>query len=165
MVSLCPRPGSCPLGGFAVFIEKPAGDGKQVRILDLPEGHSLKKFAGDLEQTGIISSARLFTLYARIRGADARVKAGSYQVNDGLSPAEILRKLVKGDVFAYRFTVPEGYSIYQIAELLEGRGLFKKTGISRTVLQQRTAQGTGHQRQKRRRLPLPIHLYYPPPDG
>jgi len=34
--------------------------------------------------------------------------------------------MVAGEIFAYRFAVPEGYSIYQIAELLESHGIFKK---------------------------------------
>ena len=90
------------------------------------EGYSFRKFAGELESSGIISSARVFVIYARIRGADARVKAGSYQFSDGLSPAEILRRMVTGEIFVYRFAVPEGYSMFQVAELLESRGLFKK---------------------------------------
>ena len=111
---------------FAHRITSPAGDGKTSRILDFGEGASFRKFAGDLESSGIISSARLFVFYARLRGDDGKVKAGSYQFNDGMSPNEILRRMVAGETFAYRFAVPEGYSIFQIAELLENRGLFKK---------------------------------------
>lgn len=114
------------LAGFGLFVATPSGNGTNIRILDFTEGHSFRKFAGELEGARIISSARMFVFYARLRGADARVKAGSYQFNDGLSPAEILRRMVAGDVFAYRFAVPEGFSIYQIAELLEGRRLFKR---------------------------------------
>jgi UPF0755 protein len=115
-----------PLAGFGIFIATPAGNGKTVRLFEFAGGSSLKKLAEDLENAGIISNARLFALYARLKGADARVKAGSYQFNDGLSPAEILRRMVAGEIFASRFAVPEGYSIFQVAELLESRGLFKK---------------------------------------
>lgn len=112
--------------GFAYVITRPAGTGKTTRIFDFGEGASFRKFAGELESSGMIPSARLFVFYARLRGDDGKVKAGSYQFNDGLSPTEILRRMVAGETFAYRFAVPEGYSIYQIAELLESRGLFKK---------------------------------------
>ena len=115
-----------PLTGFGIFLTRPAGDGNTTRLFDFAEGYALRKFAGELENSGIISNARLFVIYARIRGADAKMKAGSYQFNDGLSPAEIVRRMVAGEIFAYRFAVPEGYSIYQIAELLESRGIFKK---------------------------------------
>jgi peptidoglycan lytic transglycosylase G len=112
--------------GFAVIINIPAGDGKITRIFDFPEGYTLRKFAGDLERGGVISSGRMLLLYARLKNADARIKAGSYQFNDGMSSAEILRRMVAGDIFAYRFAVPEGYSLYQVAELLEKRGLYRK---------------------------------------
>jgi UPF0755 protein len=115
-----------PLAGFGTFLVRSAGDGKNIRVLDFTEGSSFRKFAGELETSGIISSARLFLIYAQIQGADARVKAGSYQFSDDLPPVEILRKMVAGEVFVYRFAVPEGYSIYQIAELLESRGIFRK---------------------------------------
>jgi UPF0755 protein len=114
------------LAGFCLSVATPPGDGTNIRFIDFTDGHSFRKFAGELEHAGIIPSARMFVFYARLRGADAKVKAGTYQLNDGMSPAEILRRLVAGEVFTYKFAVPEGFSIYQIAELLEGRGLFKK---------------------------------------
>ncbi len=115
-----------PLAGFGIFVATPAGQGKNARLFDFSEGGSLKKLAGELESAGIISNARLFGVYARLRDADAKVKAGCYQFSDGLSPAEILRRMVAGEIFAARFSVPEGYSVYQIAELLESRHIFKK---------------------------------------
>ena len=40
-----------------------------------------------------------------------------------MTPREILRKLVTGDVYLRPFVLPEGYSVYQAAELLEQQGL------------------------------------------
>lgn len=115
-----------PLAGFGLFLTRPVGAGKNERIIPFSEGTSFRKFARELEKSGIISNASLFVIYARLQGADAKAKAGSYKLNDGLSPAEILRRMVAGEIFAYRFVVPEGYSIYQVAELLESQGIFDK---------------------------------------
>jgi UPF0755 protein len=79
-----------------------------------------------LENRHLTTSARLFVLNARLRGDAARLKAGPYLFNDGMTPSEILRKLVDGDVYVQRFAVPEGYSIFQIAELLHQRGIFPR---------------------------------------
>lgn len=114
------------VGRFACFVAIPAGNGKVTRIVELAEGAPLKKFASDLEQSGLISSARLFTLYARLRGDASLLKAGAYQLSDNMSPRTMLHKLVAGEVFIRRFAVPEGYSIYQLAELLDQHGFFKK---------------------------------------
>lgn len=110
----------------ALFLYQPKGDGRKIQVVDFPKGSSLKRLADDLEKGGLIGSAALFTFYARISGIAPRVQAGTYQFSDGMLPAEILRKLATGDVYEKRFAVPEGYSIFQVAEMLDSRGFFKK---------------------------------------
>lgn len=111
---------------YAFFIFAPAGEGRTVRIVNFTKGGSLKNLAGELEAEGIIASAPLFVLYARLNGTAGKAQAGTYRFSDAMAPPEILRKLVTGDVFEKRFAVPEGYSIYQLAEMLDSRGYFKK---------------------------------------
>jgi len=115
-----------PLNIYLIFLLSSPGTGKNVKILDLREGYSLKKIAGELKRSRIISSEWLFILYARLQGVDDKVKAGAYQFNDGMKPPNILHRLITGEVYNLRFAVPEGYSIYQIALLLENRGLFRR---------------------------------------
>jgi UPF0755 protein len=115
-----------PLARFGLFLATAPGTGKNPQLFDFGEGQSLKKFAFALEERKVVSSARMLVLYARLRGDDARVKAGYYQLSDGMTPTEILRRMVAGEVYVHRFAVPEGYSVYQIAELLAGRHLFDR---------------------------------------
>ena len=115
-----------PLVSYGRFLAFPAGEGKTVRILEFEKGYSPRRIADELERSGIVSSARLFVLYARLKGDTGRLQAGEYQFSDGMKPAEILRKLVAGEVYARKFTVPEGYSLYQIAELLESQNIFPR---------------------------------------
>lgn len=114
------------IGRFWFLLLTPAGDGKNVQIIDFAKGTPLKKLAAELEKEGIISSATFFTLYAKVSGVSGKVQAGTYQFSDAMTSPEILRKLAGGDVFEKRFAVPEGYSIFQVAEMLESRGFFKK---------------------------------------
>jgi UPF0755 protein len=97
-----------------------------VELVELGRGSTLRALSNGLESRGIISSSRLFTLYARLKGGDSKVKAGTYQFNDGMRPSEILGKMLSGEVYQRLFALPEGYSIFQIAEMLEKRGLFGK---------------------------------------
>jgi UPF0755 protein len=117
--------GACLLR-LTLFALVPPGDGKVVREVDFPRGSSLRRFADQLEKGGVLDSARLFTLYARLNGASAKVQAGTYQFNDAMKPSQILHMLVSGEVYEKRFAVPEGYSTFQIAEMLDARGLFSK---------------------------------------
>jgi UPF0755 protein len=115
-----------PAGRFYFFLQGATGKGSRVELVELGRGRSLRALAASLESRRIISSARLFTLYARLRGADSRVKAGVYQFSDGMRPGQILDKMIAGDVYQRLFALPEGYSTYQAAEMLEKKGIFKK---------------------------------------
>lgn len=111
---------------FGFFIINPAGSGEVIKVYDFARGSSLKKFAETLAADRTINSATLFTLYARLSGSASKVQAGSYQFSDAMPPSEILKKLVSGDIYERKFAMPEGYSIFQAAEMLESRGFFKK---------------------------------------
>jgi UPF0755 protein len=115
-----------PIEHFCFFLLVPYGKGARVELVELGKGRTLRALASELETRHIISSARLFTLYARLKGGDARVKAGTYQFNDGMRPGEILEDMVSGDVYQRLFALPVGYSSYQAAEMLEKRGIFSK---------------------------------------
>ncbi|KAF0219467.1 MAG: hypothetical protein FD174_1927 [Geobacteraceae bacterium] len=118
-----------PLVRLSRFLTIAPGPGKTVQLFDFEHGYSLKKIADELENKRIISSAGLFMLYARLHGDDGKLKAGTYRFHDGLKPGEVLRRMVAGEIYAQRFAVPEGYSVFQIGDLLEGRGLFKKAAF------------------------------------
>jgi len=111
---------------YLQFLDSSPGNGKKAVILEFPPGITMNRISSELKKNHVISNGFFFSLHARLEGSDLKIKAGTYRFTDGMSPREILRKLVAGDVYAYRFTVPEGYSIYQIAELLDKRGIFKK---------------------------------------
>ena len=112
-----------PVLRFTTFIRTAPGTGKSSVIFNFKGAVTFRKIAEELGAKQVISSPLLFTLYGRLRGEDGKVKAGYYQLNDGMTPREILRKLVAGEVYLRPFVLPEGYSIYQAAELLEQQGL------------------------------------------
>jgi len=118
---------------YILFLAFPAGNGQTVRIIDFAKGEPLARIAASLEQEGIVSSARLFMVHARFRGVAGRLQAGEYRFTDGMRPGEILRMMLNGEVDTRRFTVPEGYSIHQLAELLEKQGLFTREGFLRAA--------------------------------
>ena len=120
-----------------LFLARAPGSGSTSKVVSFERGTSLRTFANRLEKAGIISSARLFTLGARLQGADSRVQAGAYLFTDAMPPAEILRKMVAGEVYERKFAVPEGYSIYQLAELLDGKDIFPKEDFLRTCTDRR----------------------------
>jgi UPF0755 protein len=104
----------------------PPGTGDIVIEVSFPAGSGVRKLAQELKQGGVIRSSWHFIIVSRLRGQARRLQAGEYRFNDAMTPSDILDKLATGDVDNRRFVLPEGYSIYQAAELLEQKGYFKK---------------------------------------
>lgn len=84
----------------------------------IPEGASATRIAQILEEEELVGSPRLFALYARLGGAAASLKSGTYRVPAGASWNEILDRLEAGAVETVALTAPEGFTAEQIAVLV-----------------------------------------------
>lgn len=104
----------------------PSGQGSVVCDISFPPGSGIRKLANELKAGGVIRSSWHFVLMTRLRGDAHRLKAGEYRFSDDMTPDTILNKIVTGEADYRKFTLPEGYSVYQAAELLEQKGYFRK---------------------------------------
>jgi UPF0755 protein len=111
---------------FALFLVSPADKAAGDQVFVVKEGQSLREAAEELEEKGIVKSRRLFVLWAKLTGQTKQIKAGEYALSARMAPVGILKKLQKGMVITYAVTIPEGYTMEQIADLLESKGLVKK---------------------------------------
>jgi len=109
----------------------PPGSGAVVRNITLPAGAGIKMLAAELEKAGIIRNNVHFAMLGRLSGQAVHLKAGDYRFHDGMTPWQVLRKVVDGDVDYRRFVLPEGYSIHQAAELAEQKGFFNRAQFLR----------------------------------
>src|SRR5262249_13069402 len=97
--------------------------GKRVEV-EVPPGISARKLADELGRVGILRSPFLWTLYVRLVGADSRLRAGTVQLHDRLSPAGVLWKVIEDtSAPAVRVTIPEGFTRFEIAERLARLGV------------------------------------------
>ena len=106
---------------------------KEVKSISIKveRGMSLDQVALLLKAKGLIKNLFYFKLLARLQGKSEKVQSGEYVFQKGLSSQEILNILVRGQTQLYRVTFPEGYNLYEMAELLEkGRFLKKEQFIS-----------------------------------
>lgn len=79
-----------------------------------------------LKKEGLIRSPEVFSLYTRLKGLDQKLKPGRYLLNTGQSIPGIVGSLADGPANIFIFTVPEGYNLAQLADLLERKGLVDK---------------------------------------
>jgi len=86
--------------------------------LDVAAGSGFSTITARLQQQGVITQPTIWKIYARLTGKATRVQAGEYQFESGLSPADILAKLVRGDVIQYQITLVEGWAFKQLLQAL-----------------------------------------------
>ncbi|MBN1255217.1 MAG: endolytic transglycosylase MltG [Deltaproteobacteria bacterium] len=102
----------------------PAFRGEQKSVV-IRKGSTFREVVQALDEAGLLRSPAKFSLMARILGVTGRVQAGEYTLSTAMIPPVILRKLVTGDVVKYRITIPEGYTVRQIAARLEEKGIIQ----------------------------------------
>jgi UPF0755 protein len=108
------------------FLFVPPSKKALTKIIFIKKGTPLKKVSEILKQEGIIKNRQLFVFLATILGKKAKVKAGEYEFHTQMLPLEVFNALVKGQVKRHLVTIPEGYTLSQIAQLLEDLNLVKK---------------------------------------
>lgn len=107
-------------GGERLTEKMPAG---QEVIVTVPKGASLSQVGTILQQKGVISSQLVFKLVALIRGEQRKIKAGDYALKTGSDAGNVLDLLISGKTYMFPVTIPEGYSIFQIADLFQRLGI------------------------------------------
>ena len=103
------------------FLDRPVAPAQR-QVVEIPPGASFARVAEDLATVGVVADARLFKLLARWREAAQRIKAGEYAFEGAATPDQILERLLAGDVLLHPFTVPEGWTLREIAAHLEAEG-------------------------------------------
>ena len=93
------------------------------KVVIIPDGSTFQHVATLLEREQLIKSSVAFVLFGKSKSADRKVHAGEYELNPGMTPAEILSKLIAGQVVLHSLTIPEGLTITQIADAASQQGL------------------------------------------
>ncbi|MBF0224248.1 MAG: endolytic transglycosylase MltG [Desulfobacterales bacterium] len=114
----------CCLSALEIYSysNRPASNEDKKSLINIYPGQSLNSIIADLIKIGAIESPFKFKLLARIKKADRKIKAGEYLLSTLMSPNEIIKKIVSGDIALYKLTIPEGYNLSQIALSVENAG-------------------------------------------
>lgn len=82
-------------------------------------GSSLRSASRQIEMAGVSMPGWKFTLLGRALGKSADIKAGSYEVADGVTPLSLLEKLTRGDVSQSEVVLLEGWTFRQMRAALD----------------------------------------------
>ncbi|MEO9135166.1 MAG: endolytic transglycosylase MltG [Casimicrobiaceae bacterium] len=81
-------------------------------------GASLASVARTLHDAGVVPHAAALTALARVRKVDREIKAGSYEIEHGITLPQLLAKLTQGDVTQTAITVVEGTTFAELKRML-----------------------------------------------
>lgn len=98
---------------FVTISSTRSGEEKEFTV---ETGQSTREIAENLQKQGLISSAIVFNIYAKLRAE--LIQVGVYKLSSGQNMKELLGILSAGKASAYLVTIPEGWRVTQIDEEL-----------------------------------------------
>ncbi|MDO8684610.1 MAG: endolytic transglycosylase MltG [Armatimonadota bacterium] len=105
------------------WVSSPISNDNTPVMVTIPKGASGAEIARRLKDAGLIRSRLAFIYTVRTRRAGEMLKPGEYELRRSMSLLEIIEKLERGEVAAASITIPEGYTVRQIAHLLGEKGI------------------------------------------
>ena len=111
---------------FYWLLLRPPSAPSVTKIIIIHKGMPLKKISSILEQEGIIRTRYVLIGMATLLRKKAGIKAGEYEFHTRMTPLEVLDALIKGQVKHHLVTIPEGFTLSQIAQYLEDQDIVEK---------------------------------------
>jgi UPF0755 protein len=116
------------LGAFWLWqLQQPyKGYAEPAREVSVDPGTRAVTVLERLEQAGVLANAGVARVYLVYVLHNPPIQAGDYRFERPLTTAEVLRKLIRGDVVTRRVTVVEGLTLEETAELLAAAGMGRR---------------------------------------
>jgi UPF0755 protein len=99
-------------------ITQPVSDDPAEVDFVIQPGETPATIATRLENRNLIRDERLFRLLVRYLGVDDQLEAGTYGLRRDMTMEEIVAQLQHGQIKSIQVTIPEGWRMEQIAQLL-----------------------------------------------
>ncbi len=86
------------------------------RYIQIPHGSSPNQIVAKLASDGVLTSDVPLKVYMKLTGKGNNMQAGEYQFRSPITPLEVLDELKKGKLRTVNFTIPEGFTRFDIAK-------------------------------------------------
>lgn len=108
------------LGLFYYFFVKPPSDFPLNSIYSIEERSTLSEVSIEARKQNLLRSPLFFKIFTILFSGNKGVISGDYVLNKKENVFEVVNRFANGDyrLSAVKVTVPEGFNIYEIAELL-----------------------------------------------
>jgi len=118
--------------GNSIFEPNKPEDSNTYNI-NIKQGLSTAAIAQILAKEQIVNNPKYFQLYVRMNKMDGKLKAGDYTLSPSMSMKEIVDRLLEGQIVTQKFTIPEGYTLKKISEVLVSKDLVDEKEFRRVI--------------------------------
>lgn len=101
------------------FFYHPLNITEKSLIITVPPNVGTEGLAFNLYKQGILQDPFTFTLFAKKYPHFKQIKVGDYRLESGITPSQLLQKLLKGDVLMYKITFIEGWTFKQFMNAIQ----------------------------------------------
>ncbi|HEV2204899.1 MAG TPA: endolytic transglycosylase MltG [Candidatus Acidoferrales bacterium] len=106
-------------GWLEIQIDKPYRGHRPDKVyVDIPHGSSRSQIAGILGRNDVVRNRLAFLLFSEWHHR-APMQAGEYLIDRPMNAREVFWKIAKGQIFVHNVVIPEGWTMYDIANDLE----------------------------------------------
>lgn len=110
------------LGGWVAYqVYTPVLPPANAALL-LHTGYSTRRIAAELRKAGIIRSELAFRIWHTLHPKPS-LKAGEYLFEHEAALPQVYERIARGDINFHTVTIPEGYTMFDIARAMEDAGL------------------------------------------
>ncbi|MDP7247288.1 MAG: endolytic transglycosylase MltG [Candidatus Peribacteraceae bacterium] len=116
------------VGAFAWYklslspVNSNSDDRKAVKI---ESGMSVRSISEHLDKLELIRSKRAFMIFTKLHGVEKNLEAGKFVIRPSMNVAEIVEVLQDGRAEEMIVTIPEGFTVKDIDELLTEKGIIE----------------------------------------
>ncbi|MDO5673672.1 MAG: endolytic transglycosylase MltG [bacterium] len=88
----------------------------------IPKGAGVRRIGALLAEKRVLQNDVRYLVYLRLSGLGPRLQAGEYSFAPGLTPPQVLEKIVRGEVLRHPVTIVEGLKLEEIAAVFARGG-------------------------------------------
>jgi UPF0755 protein len=109
------------------FLDEPLTLPSDGLVYQVAPGQTVRGIAADLAVEGVLSAPLYLRVHARQTGLAARIHAGEFRLEPGLTPRGLLQLLVSGRTVQYSLTLLEGWTFAQVRQALASHPVLLQT--------------------------------------
>ncbi|MCB0361009.1 MAG: endolytic transglycosylase MltG, partial [Bdellovibrionales bacterium] len=120
----------------SLFAQPVVSGATETKSFIVDQGATMRSIADSLEAQGLVKHAWSFYLLTKLKSISSQIVAGEYELSPGMTPEEILNRILSGEIVYHQVTIPAGARTADIPFLLAETGLASLPELQEAITSQ-----------------------------